>query len=66
MKLVGSLLAGASKPNRYQRRPAADLRCRPLPLVGDLPAKSSTGAHGKNTCWQAVLATDWSQIDPFG
>jgi len=35
-------------------------------MVVDLPSKSSTGAHGKNTCWQAVLATDWSNIDPFG
>jgi hypothetical protein len=35
-------------------------------MVVDLPAKSSTGAHGKNTCWQAVLATDWSNINPFG
>jgi hypothetical protein len=35
-------------------------------MVVDLPAASSTGAHGKNTCWQAVLATDWSFIDPFG
>lgn len=34
--------------------------------VVDLPAASSTGAHGKNTCWQAVLATDWAFIDPFG
>jgi hypothetical protein len=36
-----------------------------LGMVVDLPAQSSTGAHGKNTCWQAVLATDWSNIDPF-
>jgi putative lipase involved disintegration of autophagic bodies len=35
-------------------------------MVVDLPAASSTGAHGKNTCWQAVLATDWSGVDPFG
>jgi len=35
-------------------------------MVVDLPAASSTGAHGKNTCWQAVLATDWANIDPFG
>ena len=35
-------------------------------MVVDLPSKSSTGAHGKNTCWQAVLATDWSEINPFG
>lgn len=35
-------------------------------MVVDLPAKSSTGAHGKNTCWQAVLSTDWAFIDPFG
>ncbi len=35
-------------------------------MVVDLPSASSTGAHGKNTCWQAVLATDWSFIDPFG
>lgn len=35
-------------------------------MVVDLPATSSTGAHGKNTCWQAVLSTDWSDIDPFG
>ncbi|MBM3546260.1 MAG: hypothetical protein FJX54_04870 [Alphaproteobacteria bacterium] len=35
-------------------------------MVVDLPAASSTGAHGKNTCWQAVLATDWAFIDPFG
>jgi hypothetical protein len=24
------------------------------------------GAHGKNTCWQAILETDWAGIDPFG
>jgi hypothetical protein len=35
-------------------------------MVVDLPAASSTGAHGKNTCWQAVLATDWAFVDPFG
>lgn len=35
-------------------------------MVVDLGAASSTGAHGKNTCWQAVLATDWAFIDPFG
>jgi hypothetical protein len=35
-------------------------------MVVDLPAASSTGAHGKNTCWQAVLSTDWANIDPFG
>jgi hypothetical protein len=35
-------------------------------MVVDLPSMSSTGAHGKNTCWQAVLATDWANIDPFG
>jgi hypothetical protein len=35
-------------------------------MVVDLPSQSSTGAHGKNTCWQAVLATDWADIDPFG
>lgn len=35
-------------------------------MVVDLPSASSTGAHGKNTCWQAVLATDWAFIDPFG
>ena len=35
-------------------------------MVVDLPAASSTGAHGKYTCWQAVLATDWANIDPFG
>jgi hypothetical protein len=35
-------------------------------MVVDLPAASSTGAHGKNTCWQAVLSTDWWSIDPFG
>lgn len=35
-------------------------------MVVDLPSSSSTGAHGKNTCWQAVLATDWAFVDPFG
>ncbi|WP_427024288.1 hypothetical protein ACP4J4_17575 [Aureimonas ureilytica] len=35
-------------------------------MVVDLVSKSTTGAHGKDTCWQAVLATDWSDIDPFG
>ncbi len=35
-------------------------------MVVDLDPKSSTGAHGKNTCWQAVLGTDWWNIDPFG
>lgn len=35
-------------------------------MVVDLPSLSSTGAHGKNTCWQAVLGTDWANIDPFG
>jgi len=34
-------------------------------MVVDLNAASSTGSHGKNTCWQAVLSTDWSDIDPF-
>lgn len=34
-------------------------------MVVDLPAMSSGGAHGKATCWQAVLATDWANIDPF-
>jgi hypothetical protein len=23
------------------------------------------GAHGKDNCWQAILETDWSHIDPF-
>jgi hypothetical protein len=23
------------------------------------------GAHGKANCWQAILETDWSDIDPF-
>ena len=35
-------------------------------MVVDLPSASTTGAHGKNTCWQAVLVTDWASIDPFG
>lgn len=35
-------------------------------MVVDLGAASSTGAHGKATCWQVVLATDWAFIDPFG
>ncbi len=35
-------------------------------MAVNLPAMSITGAHGKNTCWQAVLATDWAFIDPFG
>lgn len=35
-------------------------------MAVDLPATSSTGAHGKNTCWQAVLSTDWAFVDPFG
>lgn len=35
-------------------------------MVVDLPALSSTGAHGKNTCWQAVLGTDWAFVNPFG
>lgn len=34
-------------------------------MVVDLPARSSTGAHGKNTCYQAVLSTDWAFVDPF-
>jgi hypothetical protein len=24
-----------------------------------------SGAHGKDNCWQAILQTDWSDIDPF-
>lgn len=36
-----------------------------LGMVVDLAAASSTGSHGKDTCWQAVLATDWSDVDPF-
>lgn len=35
-------------------------------MVVDLPSLSSTGAHGKDTCWQAVLGTDWCDMDPFG
>lgn len=35
-------------------------------MVVDLPAQSAGGAHGKATCWQSVLSTDWSEIDPFG
>jgi hypothetical protein len=25
----------------------------------------NNGAHGKDNCWQAILETDWSDIDPF-
>ena len=35
-------------------------------MVVDLPALSLGSAHGKDTCWQAVLGTDWAFIDPFG
>jgi len=31
----------------------------------DLRKPLSSGAHGKDNCWQAVLETDWANIDPF-
>lgn len=34
-------------------------------MVVDLPNATGGGAHGKGNCWQAVLQTDWANIDPF-
>jgi hypothetical protein len=31
----------------------------------DLDKPLPKGAHGKDNCWQAVLETDWWNIDPF-
>ncbi len=35
-------------------------------MTVDLPWRGGGDAHGKNTCWQAVMETDWAFIDPFG
>ena len=36
-------------------------------MVVDLRNKyGQLSKHGKNTCWQAILETDWANIDPFG
>ncbi|MES2103404.1 MAG: hypothetical protein V4634_05245 [Pseudomonadota bacterium] len=35
-------------------------------MVVDLRNATGGGAHGKGNCWQAVLETDWANIDPFG
>ena len=35
-------------------------------MVVDLRNATGGGAHGKGNCWQAVLETDWADIDPFG
>lgn len=34
-------------------------------MVVDLRNATGGGAHGKGNCWQAVLETDWANIDPF-
>jgi len=34
-------------------------------MVVDLRNATGGGAHGKDNCWQAVLETDWANIDPF-
>lgn len=34
-------------------------------MVVDLPNATGGGAHGKGNCWQAVLQTDWANINPF-
>lgn len=36
-----------------------------LGVVVDLPNATGGGAHGKGNCWQAILQSDWSDIDPF-
>lgn len=37
-----------------------------LGMVVDLRNATGGDAHGKDNCWQAVLETDWANIDPFG
>jgi hypothetical protein len=34
-------------------------------MIVDLRNATGGGAHGKGNCWQAVLETDWANIDPF-
>jgi len=34
-------------------------------MVVDLRNATGGGAHGKDNCWQAVLETDWANINPF-
>lgn len=36
-----------------------------LGVVVDLPNATGGGAHGKGNCWQAILESDWADIDPF-
>jgi len=37
--------------------------CVDMPNI--LNASGLLGAHGVDGCWQAILASDWSHIDPF-
>lgn len=34
-------------------------------MIVDLSNATGGGAHGKGNCWQAILETDWANIDPF-
>jgi putative lipase involved disintegration of autophagic bodies len=36
-----------------------------LGVIVDIPNATGGGAHGKGNCWQAILQSDWADIDPF-